>query len=104
MPKGIEAPSDRRMIINNTSDADSKDVTLGGVFCGSAINEKLLAEELTERRFVIRVRKDANYAMRVGEVCGGSQYGGGQSYQATRNNGEHVAIRRTLLAAALTLL
>lgn len=77
--------------------------TIGGVYCGKEIGDDLLAEEMTERRFVIRQRIEPNYARRVGEVCGGEQYGGGKSFQATRSNGDHVATRKSFRAAAMTL-
>lgn len=80
------------------------DVEIGGVYCGEDIGDGLLREEITERRFVIRKRVDANYALRIGEVCGGTQYGGGTCFQATRNSGEHVATRRTFAEAVKTLI
>lgn len=77
---------------------------IGGVYCGKEIGNNLLAETLTERRYVIRQRIDPSYARRIGEVCGGDQYGGGKSFQATKPNGDHVAIRKSLKAAARTLI
>lgn len=79
-------------------------ITIGGVFCGKDIGNGLLAEEITERRFVIRQRIETNYARRAGEVCGGDQFGGGKNYQATKPNGDHVAIRKSLRSAAKTLM
>ncbi len=79
-------------------------ITIGGVYCGKEIGNDLIAELLTERRYVIRQRIDSSYARRVGEVCGGDQYGGGKSFQATKPNGDHVAVRKSLKAAAKTLL
>lgn len=92
-------------LTESKQDAGSKnDVTIGGIYCGREIGDDLLAEELTERRFVIRQRIEPNFARRLGEVCGGEQYGGGRTFQATRMNGDHVTIRKTLIAAARTLL
>lgn len=79
-------------------------ITIGGVYCGKEIGDDLLAETLTERRYVIRQRIDPTYARRLGEVCGGQQYGGGKSFQATTPNGDHVAIRRSLKSAAKSLI
>jgi hypothetical protein len=79
-------------------------ITVGGVYCGKEIGEGLLAEMLTERRYVIRQRIDHSFARRLGEVCGGDQFGGGKSFQATRPNGDHVAMRKSLKAAARTLI
>lgn len=76
---------------------------IGGVFCGREIATDIFAEELTSRRFVIRKRIEPNYAKRLGEVCGGRQIRGGCEFQSTRMNGEHVAMRPTLLAAVMTL-
>jgi hypothetical protein len=82
---------------------NKQDITLGGVYCGKDIGDDLLAEELTERRYVIRQRIEPNYARRIGEVCGGAQHGGGKSFQATRNNGAHVATKASFKAAARAL-
>lgn len=79
-------------------------IEIGGIFCGKEIETNLLAEMLTDRRYVIRQRIEPTYARRIGEVCGGDQYGGGKSFQATKPNGDHVAIRRSLKAAARTLI
>lgn len=89
---------------NSTSSTGDSDVVIGGVYCGKDIGDGLLREELGERRFVIRQRVDSTYARRLGEVCGGSQYGGGYSYQATRNDGSHVANRTSFVEAAKTLI
>lgn len=78
--------------------------TIGGVFCGKEIGNDLFAEKLTDRRYVIRQRIDPSYARRIGEVCGGEQYGGGKCYQATKPNGDHVAIGKTFKAIAKTLI
>lgn len=82
----------------------TRDITIGGVYCGRDIGNNLLAEEIMERRFVIRQRIDSTYARRVGEVCGGEQHGGGQAFQATRPNGDHVAMCKSFKAAARALI
>jgi hypothetical protein len=88
----------------NGDDGCEDGICIGGVYCGKEIGNNLLAEMLTERRYVIRQRIDPSYARRIGEVCGGDQYGGGKSFQATKPNGDHVAIRKSLKAAARTLI
>jgi hypothetical protein len=80
------------------------DVVVGGVYCGKEIGDVLLAEEITERRFVIRQRIEPTYARRLGEVCGGEQYGGGLCYQATRPDGAHVATQKSFESAVKTLI
>ncbi len=77
---------------------------IGGIYCGREIAPGIWAEQLTERRFVIRQQTEPNFAKRLGEVCGGEQYRGGAEFQATRMNGDHVAMRKSLLAAAKTLI
>jgi len=92
--------------------ATSKEVSVDGVFVGGVFVGRRLrsdagtvvyAEEITERRFVIRKQLETNYAMRIGEVCGGEQYGGGTEYQATTNAGVHVACTRTFKSAVKKL-
>lgn len=92
--------------ITGTSGDDTVDkgATIGGVYCGKAIGDGLYCEEMTERRFTIRLKIEPTYARRLGEVCGGPQYGGGKAFQATRPNGDHVGMRRTFKAASRLLL
>lgn len=82
----------------------SREITIGGVYCGRDIGWNLLAEEVTSFRFVIRQRIDSTFAKRVGEVCGGDQHGGGKVFQATAPNGDHVAMVRSFKAAARALI
>jgi hypothetical protein len=76
----------------------NKDVSVGGVYCGTRVAPGLFAEEVASNRYVIRHLAAPNYTKRVGEVMGSQQI-----YQAMRMNGDYVAICMSLADAAKRL-
>lgn len=77
---------------------DKDGIWAGGVFCGKEIEPSLFAEEVANRRFVIRCA-DAHIARRLGEVMGGDG-----RFQALTMKGDHIGIGKTLREAARLLL
>jgi cytoskeleton-binding toxin CbtA-like protein len=59
----------------------NKDVSVGGVYCGTRVAPGLFAEEVASNRYVIRHLAAPNYTKRVGEVMGSKRI-----YQAMRMN------------------
>ena len=77
---------------------DKHGLWAGGVFCGKEIAPKLYAEEVANRRYVIRTA-DTHIARRLGEVMGGDG-----RFQACTMKGDHVGVEKSLLTAANLLL
>lgn len=76
----------------------TSDVTIGGIFVGKLVAPKLYAEEVANRRWLIRQHVSPDFAKRVGEVMGGNG-----RFQAMLMKGDHVGIKTTLVDAAQLL-
>jgi hypothetical protein len=76
----------------------SKELTLGGVYCGRRIAPGVYAEKIESGRYLIRRAIGSSHAERRGEVVGSSG-----TYQALTMTGECVAREQSLRAAALAL-